>query len=114
MARFAGVQIARVRVVRIDLVLVLKLVTLVMVLNQDGSRSRFLMLSAAAVIFYLHQTGVLRPLQDWIMPRIMERASVRRRPPAGECFRVWHFSLPGFLGPAQSLSRDESKICARR
>lgn len=78
-----GVQIARVRVVRIDLVLVLKLVTVVMVLNQDGSHSRFLMLSAAAVLFYLHQTGVLRPLQDWLMPHIMERASMRRRPPAG-------------------------------
>eukprot|EP00854_Cymbomonas_tetramitiformis_P013298 gene13298-15714_t len=65
-----GVRIARVRVVRIDLTLIIKLIALVLVLNQDGSRFRFLWLSTLALIFYLHQTGML-PLQRWLLPQAL-------------------------------------------
>ena len=48
-----------VRVIRIDLRLIAKLIVLVLVLNQDGSRLRLALFSAVAVLIYLHQTGAL-------------------------------------------------------
>jgi len=66
-----GVTLARVRVVRIDVMLLLKLAAVVFILTQDGSRTRFYVICAAAVLFYLHQTGVIRPFQNWFVPQIV-------------------------------------------
>lgn len=60
--------VRRIRIhLRLDLMLIAKLAVLVFAFNQGGeaSRTRTLLLSGAAVLFYLYQTGALAPLHRW-------------------------------------------------
>jgi hypothetical protein len=56
-----------VRVVRIDVLLILKLIAVVFVLSQDGSTLTTCLLSAAAFVFYLQQTGMQIHIQGQVL-----------------------------------------------
>ncbi|GBG91600.1 hypothetical protein CBR_g52634 [Chara braunii] len=81
---------------RIDLMLLFKLILMVCVFNQDGSSDRLLVLSLLAAIVYLYQTGALSPLMSWLF-RSTQRAmrpQMQHAPPAPA-----HGGLPGPENP---------------
>ncbi|PRQ37182.1 hypothetical protein RchiOBHm_Chr4g0399711 [Rosa chinensis] len=65
---------------RLDPVLILKLIALLLLFNQDGSRQKMLILVICASIVYLYKTGSLTPLIEWLS-RAMDRAAVPPQPP---------------------------------
>ncbi|XP_022728781.1 uncharacterized protein LOC111284361 [Durio zibethinus] len=67
---------------RLDLLLILKLVAVIFLFNQDGSRQRLALLVFFASLLYLYQTGVLTPLIRWIrwLSQGMQRAAAPPRP----------------------------------
>ena len=66
--------------IRIDVRLILKLAMLVFVFSQDASSRKFAGLVTAAVLVYLHQTGLLSPLLRWLTPVLAPAAG---QPPHG-------------------------------
>ncbi|KAL5699538.1 hypothetical protein ACHQM5_030424 [Ranunculus cassubicifolius] len=64
---------------QIDLLLILKLVAVIFVFNQDGSRQRLVLLLFFASIVYLYQTGALTPLIRWLSQG-MHRAAAPPQP----------------------------------
>ncbi|XP_061994872.1 uncharacterized protein LOC133712780 isoform X2 [Rosa rugosa] len=65
---------------RLDPVLILKLIALLLLFNQDGSRQKMVILVICASIVYLYKTGSLTPLIEWLS-RAMDRAAVPPQPP---------------------------------
>ncbi|GAB4838278.1 hypothetical protein Ancab_027806 [Ancistrocladus abbreviatus] len=65
---------------QLDLLLILKLVAVVFLFNQDGSRQRLAILVFFASLIYLYQTGALAPLLRWLS-QAMHRAAAPPRPP---------------------------------
>ncbi|EFJ24405.1 hypothetical protein SELMODRAFT_228299 [Selaginella moellendorffii] len=54
--------------IHLDLLLILKLITMVFIFSQDGSRDRLLLLFLASIV-YLYQTGALTPILRWASER---------------------------------------------
>ncbi|KAJ6699709.1 TRANSMEMBRANE PROTEIN [Salix purpurea] len=69
---------------QLDLLLIIKLVAVIFLFNQDGSRQRLLVLVLLASLVYLYQTGALTPLVRWLS-QSMQRAAV---PPPRPAVRV--------------------------
>ncbi|XP_021911872.1 uncharacterized protein LOC110825697 isoform X2 [Carica papaya] len=65
---------------QLDLLLILKLVAVIFLFNQDGSRQRLAVLVLFASIIYLYQTGALTPLIRWLSQG-MQRAAAPPQPP---------------------------------
>ncbi|KAG5242887.1 hypothetical protein OIU77_029984 [Salix suchowensis] len=65
---------------QLDLLLIIKLVAVIFLFNQDGSRQRMLVLVFLASLVYLYQTGALTPLVHWLS-QSMQRAAVPPLPP---------------------------------
>ncbi|KAK9931615.1 hypothetical protein M0R45_018887 [Rubus argutus] len=65
---------------RLDPILILKLIALLLLFNQDGSRQKMVILVICATIVYLYKTGSLTPLIEWLS-RAMDRAAVPPQPP---------------------------------
>ncbi|XP_050372881.1 uncharacterized protein LOC126790613 [Argentina anserina] len=65
---------------RLDPILILKLIALLLLFNQDGSRQKMVILMICATIVYLYKTGSLTPLIEWLS-RAMDRAAVPPQPP---------------------------------
>eukprot|EP00899_Mesostigma_viride_P012017 jgi/Mesvir1/20816/Mv07916-RA.2 len=51
----------------VNLKLIMKLVVLVFIMSQDGSRQKVLFWCLAAFLIYLYQIGALTPLRRWLM-----------------------------------------------
>ncbi|XP_039132699.1 uncharacterized protein LOC120269432 [Dioscorea cayenensis subsp. rotundata] len=51
---------------QLDLALLLKLAAMVFLFGHEGSRQRLILLVLFALLMYLYQTGVLRPLVRWV------------------------------------------------
>ncbi|CAI9099222.1 OLC1v1036007C1 [Oldenlandia corymbosa var. corymbosa] len=65
---------------QLDLLLILKLVAVIFLFNQDGSRQRLVLLVFLSSLVYLYQTGALAPLIRWLSQG-MQRAAAPPRPP---------------------------------
>lgn len=65
---------------QLDLLLILKLVAVIFLFNQDGSRQRLVLLVFFASLVYLYQTGALAPLVRWLSQG-MHRAAAPPQPP---------------------------------
>ncbi|KAK6914583.1 hypothetical protein RJ641_021904 [Dillenia turbinata] len=65
---------------QIDLLLILKLVAVIFLFNQDGSRQQLFVLVFFASLVYLYQTGALAPLLRWLSQG-MHRAAAPPQPP---------------------------------
>ncbi|KAJ9162793.1 hypothetical protein P3X46_022537 [Hevea brasiliensis] len=65
---------------QLDLLLILKLAAVIFLFNQDGSRTRLVVLVFFASLVYLYQTGALTPLVQWLS-QSMRRAAQPPRPP---------------------------------
>ncbi|KAH9624431.1 hypothetical protein KSS87_004048 [Heliosperma pusillum] len=65
---------------QLDLALILKLVAVIFLFNQDGSKQRLAVLVFSALIVYLYQTGAFTPLVRWVS-EAMHRAAAPPRPP---------------------------------
>ncbi|CAN4112932.1 unnamed protein product [Withania somnifera] len=65
---------------QLDLFLILKLASVIFLLNQDGSRQRLVLLVFLASLVYLYQTGALAPLVRWLSQG-MQRAAAPPQPP---------------------------------
>uniref|UniRef100_A0A7N0SV99 Uncharacterized protein n=1 Tax=Kalanchoe fedtschenkoi TaxID=63787 RepID=A0A7N0SV99_KALFE len=66
--------------INLDLPLLLKLVAVIYLFHQDGSRQRLALLVFLASIVYLYQTGALEPLTRWLS-RSLNRVPQPARPP---------------------------------
>ncbi|CAA3021815.1 uncharacterized protein LOC111384573 [Olea europaea subsp. europaea] len=66
-------------VFHLDVALIVKLVAVIFLFSQDGSRERLTLLVFFALLIYLYQTGVLAPLVRWLSQG-MHRAAPPRRP----------------------------------
>ncbi|CAM8897408.1 unnamed protein product [Rhodiola kirilowii] len=66
--------------INVDLPLLLKLVAVIYLFHQDGSRRRLALLVFFASIVYLYQTGALAPLTRWLS-RSLNRVPQPARPP---------------------------------
>ncbi|KAL3533274.1 hypothetical protein ACH5RR_006795 [Cinchona calisaya] len=64
---------------QLDLLLILKLVAVIFLFNQDGSRQRLVLLVFFASLVYLYQTGALAPLIRWLSQG-MQRAAAPPQP----------------------------------
>ncbi|XP_034700594.1 uncharacterized protein LOC117925639 [Vitis riparia] len=65
---------------QLDVMLILKLIAVVFLFNQDGSRQRLVILVFFASLIYLHQTGALTPFIRWLS-QSMQRAAAPPQPP---------------------------------
>lgn len=65
---------------RIDLLLILKLVAVMFLFNQDGSKQRLVLIGFFVSLVYLYQTGALAPLIRWLTQG-MQRAAAPLQPP---------------------------------
>ncbi|KAF9679844.1 hypothetical protein SADUNF_Sadunf06G0057200 [Salix dunnii] len=99
---------------QLDLLLIIKLVAVIFLFNQDGSRQRLLVLVFLASLVYLYQTGALTPLVRWLS-QSMQRAAVPPLPPrpavrvenAGAARQNENIDLAGtfhFLNPYRGCS----------
>lgn len=65
---------------QLDLLLILKLAAVIFLFNQEGSRTRLVVLVFFASIVYLYQTGALTPIVQWLS-QSMRRAAQPPHPP---------------------------------
>ncbi|KAL9686278.1 hypothetical protein QQ045_023734 [Rhodiola kirilowii] len=66
--------------INLDLSLLVKLIALIYLFHQDGSRQRLALLVFLSSIVYLYQTGALEPLTRWLS-RSLNRVPQPARPP---------------------------------